>query len=123
MSNDMDGIINLIDDLLNRDISYNLDHFEYDIFQYVDGTLFDFDENAELSKETNNLRYDFSKITEHLEGSKVLRYDFEHDATIIEIIGGYLIIKIDEVFNYINVQMCYCRHNIAIPRTLCFIGA
>lgn len=105
MNNGMDEIISHIDNILNKDISFSLDHFDYEVIENVDRTLFD-----------------FGKITKHLKESKVLRYDFEHNATIIEIIGGYLIISIKEVDYYMDIQMCYCRHNIAIPRTLSFIS-
>lgn len=104
MSNDMDEIIMLIEDMLDRDISWNLKHFDYEIFQYVDG-------------------FDYDKVIQHFEKSEILRYDYEHNTTIIEIIGGYLLIREEEVFNYIDIHICYCRYNIAIPRALCFISA
>lgn len=104
--NNMKEMNCLIDDMLNRDISYNLKDFEYELFQYIDETAFD-----------------FNKITEHLESSRILRYDCEYDATIIEIIGGYLIIRVEEKFNHHNIHLCYCRHSIGIPSTLCFISA
>jgi len=100
----MEEIITLIDDILDRDISYNLKHSEYEVYYYFDGNIFDFD-----------------VITNHLEGSRILRYDIEYDTTIIEIIGGYLLIRIQEEFNYHNIHICYCRHSIAIPKTLCLI--
>jgi hypothetical protein len=102
----MEQINILIDDMLNRDISYNLQDFDYELFEYSDETAFD-----------------FNKITEHLEGSKILRYDSEYDATIIEINGGYLIIRVEDALNHHNIHLCYCRHNIGIPSTLCFISA
>ena len=103
---DMKELLIRIDILLDGDISYNLDYFDYDVLQYVDYS-----------------QIDYNKITEHLEGSSILRYDSEYDSTIIEIVGGYLIIRMEEVFNYVDVHICYCRHSIGIPRALCFINA
>jgi len=39
----MNQIITLIDDILNRDINYNLEHSEYEVYYYFDGNIFDFD--------------------------------------------------------------------------------
>lgn len=103
---DMGELLILIDLILDGDISYNLEHFDYEVLQYVDYS-----------------QINFNKIIEHLEGSKILRYDSEHNSTIMEIIGGYLIIRIEEVFNYVDVHICYCRHSIGIPRALRFITA
>ena len=63
MSNDMDEIIMLIEDMLDRDISWNLKHFDYEIFQYVDG-------------------FDYDKVIQHFEKSEILRYDYEHNIHI-----------------------------------------
>jgi len=96
-----DYIKEIIDEMLNEDIGFNLEQLNYEIIDY-------FEE-----------KFIIKKILDYLENSNILRYDKEYDTTILEIIGGYLLVRIDK--NYNQLHLVYCRSFIAIPRALCLI--
>lgn len=96
-----DFIKEIIDKMLNEDIGFNLEQLNYEVIHY-------FEEN-----------FIIEKILNYLENSNILRYDKEYDAIILEIVGGYLLVRIDK--NYNQLHLVYCRSFIAIPRALCLI--
>ena len=91
----------IIDEMLNEDIGFDLEQLNYEV-------IYDFEE-----------KFIIKKILDYLENSNIFRYDKEYDATILEIVGGYLLVRIDN--NYKQLHLVYCRSFIAIPRALCLI--
>jgi len=91
------------------------------VFQTIDNMLNDnisFDINFNDYKIINNFHKPsiIKDILNYLNNSSILRYDSEYDAFIIEIIGGFLIIRIDKFFK--QLHLCYCRYYISIPWAL-----
>lgn len=95
----MQRVFNTIDEILNNEICFNLENCIYEIIENIDVKLFNIQD-----------------IINYLENSSILRYDIEYDTTIIEIIGGYLLIRIDTNFN--QIHLCYCRYYFVIPFAL-----
>jgi len=97
----MEKVFEIIDLMLNEEISFSIEQLNYKIIN-------DFNE-----------RFIINKILNYLDQSSIHRYDKEYDTTILEIIGGYLLLRID--MNFKQLHLIYCRKFITIPIALCLI--
>lgn len=97
----MEEVFEIIDEMLNEEISFSFNQLNYKIINNF------------------NERFIITNILDYLEQSSIYRYDKEYDTTILEIIGGYLLLRID--MNFEQLHLIYCRNFITIPTALCLI--